>query len=625
MITIKIRRLDEDPDKPKKNRGSAADERAALAALAKKNGIGFSQQKMRAKRPGRGVPGGKGKSAARARHQHLKDFSDQAEYLLEGNEKGEHKDGEGRVEDAFALGSPVAVDGASLSPEQVREVGGWMGEGSALNTRMKNSAALHYVIGLPPEETHRATPEFWRMVAPRLLKELDLEDHAALCVVHCDTNHKHMHIVVNRVHPTTYMAKSPWQDLVKLEQLNYKIEKELGLRVVPGRLIDKKTGEKYTVEQIIDGARPPKRGPKGGASEFKKIAMERLKAEKPFSNSTSWRELESKLKPHGYHLRHDGGGMMLVDTELAKSAHGKNAAIGKKRFYELKVSAVAGKGNGGGALEQRFDQKWADYQADKVTAAEQGVSTDEAAAQRVAESQRHAELQQAQLGRQARDKKEAQRRKIEMLLKGKGVWFGKESNEEQRKIGGQPTDGYEFRQELSEQLTDDQLRFLHQKTVTLRDHCQTEVKRLRSLPAAQQDADDGWIGEVGMGARDATEFLQIEAKRRGIDLTLQTATVVATPKAEPLEIDPDDKPKYAVARKLLMGLSEKDLRVQYAANKFALETVAKDIKKKGVTPDLAGKKLALKEGVLLLNGVAKERGIVLSKKRSIKKTQGHSM
>jgi hypothetical protein len=41
------------------------------------------------------------------------------------------------------------------------------------------------------------------------LKELDLPDCQAVWIVHADTENRHVHIVVNRIHPETYKAIQP--------------------------------------------------------------------------------------------------------------------------------------------------------------------------------------------------------------------------------------------------------------------------------------------------------------------------------------------------------------------------------------------------------------------------------
>lgn len=376
MIIQKIKRLDDDPSEKLRKGGGATDERAVMSALARATGKSYWHVKTRAKRPG------KGGATPRPPGVHAKDFRTICEYLIEGKAEPEnerpHPDGEGRVEDAFTLNVPVANDRERIDAAGIREAEKWMADTAALNTSIRATAVLHYVVGLPPEEKHKATPEFWRAVGPRILDTLDMREHQALFVVHEDAGHPHMHVVINRVHPTTYKAVSPFQDMVVLEKLMRQIEKQRGLRKVTGRLINPATGKRYTAAEIKAGERPGKRKPRAAMAEVRRLAQDRLKADKPFTHAASWTDLEQRLANHGYTLRAEGAGLMLTDAE----------------GQSVKVSEVAGKGLGRRKLEERFGS-WADYQADKKTAANEGVPLEQAAALRLQEIQHQAEAEKA--------------------------------------------------------------------------------------------------------------------------------------------------------------------------------------------------------------------------------------
>jgi MobA/VirD2-like, nuclease domain len=56
---------------------------------------------------------------------------------------------------------------------------------------------LHVVMGLPPRD--RLTNSQWSEVAKGCAKALDFEDHQYVAIVHKDTSHQHMHLLVNRI------------------------------------------------------------------------------------------------------------------------------------------------------------------------------------------------------------------------------------------------------------------------------------------------------------------------------------------------------------------------------------------------------------------------------------------
>jgi len=61
-------------------------------------------------------------------------------------------------------------------------------------------------------------PERAEMIeaAREALKVLEMQDHQALFVAHNDTAHRHVHVIVNRVHPETGFAKNNYRDQQKL-------------------------------------------------------------------------------------------------------------------------------------------------------------------------------------------------------------------------------------------------------------------------------------------------------------------------------------------------------------------------------------------------------------------------
>jgi hypothetical protein len=62
----------------------------------------------------------------------------------------------------------------------------------------------HLSISLAPGE--HLTREQWEQVIDTTMRDLGLEGHQALIVAHQDTNHEHIHLMVNRVHPETLRA-----------------------------------------------------------------------------------------------------------------------------------------------------------------------------------------------------------------------------------------------------------------------------------------------------------------------------------------------------------------------------------------------------------------------------------
>ena len=83
-----------------------------------------------------------------------------------------------------------------------------------LNPRCKD-ALCHYELSWPPGE--RPTRPQWMYCASHTLKALGYQDHQFMVVAHDDKKHFHIHIMVNKVHPETFKAHTPYRNWLTLD------------------------------------------------------------------------------------------------------------------------------------------------------------------------------------------------------------------------------------------------------------------------------------------------------------------------------------------------------------------------------------------------------------------------
>lgn len=588
MIIQKIKRRDDDQHR---KGGGASDERATIAALARAKGKSFWHEKTRAHRPG------KGGTNPRPPGIHKQDFRIMCEYLIEGKGTPEnerpHPDGEGRVADAFSLNLPTAEDLQNIDATGIREAEKWMADTAALNTRIRATAVLHYVVALPAEETQKATPEFWRHLGPEILKTLDMPDHQALFVVHEDAEHPHMHVVINRVHPTTHKAKSPFQDMVALERLVRQLERKFGLRKVKGRLINPLTNEKYTAEEIKAGARPGKRKPRAAMAEVRRVAKKSLKTDKPFTHATSWPDLEQRLEKHGYSLRAEGAGLMLFDA--------KGQAV--------KVSEVAGKGMGRRKLEERFGN-WNDHQADKLTASTHGVSLAEAAHRRAAEDRRKEDATKV-----ASEKRKAEMRArlVPMLEIGVRIVVTSEDPRE-------PTPDYlgaaMSQDELClglEALSPDEIARLHRVSVVALERVSQDQREMLKMENGRNTPAYFGAENARINLDAAVRMIKTHALAHGVPLDAPQSSPEKSARLESttwkaIEAKAPDASPKTIAKEL-NDLSNEALFGHLEATRKASQNLQAIKRRDGNTPERAGKSLRLAAAIRGLEFALKERGL----------------
>lgn len=102
----------------------------------------------------------------------------------------------------------------------------------------------HLMVAWSPKD--KVSSDQMEEVGKRLLDCLGLSEHQAVAVQHTDTDHPHIHIIVNRVHPyhgkmnskgKPIRAWTGWKDAWTIQSELREMEREYGWVEVPGRLV----------------------------------------------------------------------------------------------------------------------------------------------------------------------------------------------------------------------------------------------------------------------------------------------------------------------------------------------------------------------------------------------------
>ena len=97
-----------------------------------------------------------------------------------------------------------------------------------LRGRDNKKPVFHYTLSWHPDE--RPTEALMMEAARSSLKALGLEQHQALMAAHNDTDHPHLHIVVNTVHPETGRTASLKYSKLELSKWAEDYERQHGIR-----------------------------------------------------------------------------------------------------------------------------------------------------------------------------------------------------------------------------------------------------------------------------------------------------------------------------------------------------------------------------------------------------------
>lgn len=199
----------------------------------------------------------------------------------------------------------------------------------------------HFVVSWTPEEN--PSTDVMKSVVEATCRDMELTDHQAIIVAHDDTRHRHVHVVVNRIHPETGLAWNRRQDWVRLEQSLARQAKTLGLRHVPGRHnAPELYGDGLRMGRDTEYQMARRRGEHKPAMAWSKnrIAQERTELARIFNEAQNWQDLAASLAKRGLRLKGKGHGHVLTDgtSEVKLSQVSKAARIN--------------------LLEQRFKEAW---------------------------------------------------------------------------------------------------------------------------------------------------------------------------------------------------------------------------------------------------------------------------
>jgi hypothetical protein len=166
----------------------------------------------------------------------------------------------------------------------------------AKNKRTRMDKTYHLLVSF--REGDHPSAEVLKDIETRICDKLGYKEHQRVSAVHYDTDHMHIHIAINKIHPTRFTAHEPYFDKKNLGVLCDVLEKEYGLAVdnhiarnTPGEAKAQDMEKAAGIESLIGWI---KRG----------CLPELLAAQ-------SWQELHTILAQNGLTLSERGNGLVV--------------------------------------------------------------------------------------------------------------------------------------------------------------------------------------------------------------------------------------------------------------------------------------------------------------------------
>lgn len=164
------------------------------------------------------------------------------------------------------------------------------------NTRAKGDKTYHLIVSFRAGEQPSA--DTLRAIEERICVGLGYGEHQRISAVHNDTDNLHIHIAINKIHPTRHTMHEPYYPHRALAELCTALERDYGLE--------------------RDNHEPRKRGAEGRAADMERHAgVESLvgwiKREclDEIKGAASWAELHQVMRDNGLALRARGNGLVI--------------------------------------------------------------------------------------------------------------------------------------------------------------------------------------------------------------------------------------------------------------------------------------------------------------------------
>ena len=221
----------------------------------------------------------------------------------------------------------------------------------ALNTRSKSDKTYHLIASF--HEGERPTRNQLDDIEQTLADALGMGDHQRLAAVHDNTDHLHIHIAINKVHPETLRNVTPYRDYHLLQAACRELEQRHGLIVDMGDPEAERVSARAQDFEAQQGQESFQTWVKGEPSQRMAALLDRPEP--------SWEQLHQALDEYGLEIVPRGAGLVIRDQanhhlSIQASQVGRSLSKGEltKRLGDYQEPKDASKSS---ARAKRYEPK----------------------------------------------------------------------------------------------------------------------------------------------------------------------------------------------------------------------------------------------------------------------------
>lgn len=240
------------------------------------------------------------------------DFSDLVKYLTDDQGK-EHRIGNVDITNCHSANLSAAIS-EILATQRC-------------NTRSAQDKTYHLVISFKPGENPES--RVLKEIESRICAEIGFAEHQRVSVVHSDTDHLHIHVAINKIHPKKNTIHEPYKAYKKLGKLCANLEKEYGLEQVNH---EKRLNQSENRANDLENHA----GIESLVSWIRQNCLADLKV------ANSWMGMHQICSDHGLVLKKRGAGIIFLHDDIFVKASTVDRSLSKaaleKRLGEFEVS-----------------------------------------------------------------------------------------------------------------------------------------------------------------------------------------------------------------------------------------------------------------------------------------------
>ena len=170
----------------------------------------------------------------------------------------------------------------------------------SLNTRAKSDKTYHLIISFRPGELPSA--QTLRAIEARVCHRLGFGEYQRVSVLHHDTNNVHLHLAINKIHPTRYTLHEPYKAYRAFGELCDSLEEAFHLER-DHHQVRKTSGENRASDMERQA------GTESLIGWMQRECLEDLRA------ARTWVELHQVLRHHGLVIQSRGQGLVITDGQ----------------------------------------------------------------------------------------------------------------------------------------------------------------------------------------------------------------------------------------------------------------------------------------------------------------------